>query len=42
MSSYTSSDDIKKIILRDLRFKKMQFFNTELLEMLDKGETDGE
>lgn len=42
MQCYQSSDDIKKIILRDLRFKHMQFFNAELLDNLDTGETDSE
>ena len=40
--NFTSSDDVKKIIMRDLLYKRMQFFNAELLELLDKGEAVGE
>lgn len=38
--NYTSGDDVKKIIIRDLLYKKMQFFNPELLTKLDTGEAD--
>ena len=40
--NYTSSDDIKKIILRDLLYKKMHFVNAEMLDLLDKGLEDTE
>ena len=40
--NFTSSDDVKKMILRDLRYKKMQFLNAELLDLLDKGENDSD
>ena len=40
--NYTSSDDVKKIILRDLLYKNMQFVNAEMLEMLDTGEAEEE
>ena len=40
--NFTSSDDVKKVILRDLRYKKMQFFNAELLDLLDRGENDAD
>ena len=36
--NYTSGDDIKKILLRDLLYRKMHFVNQELLESLDTGE----
>ena len=40
--NFTSSDDVKKLILRDLRYKKMQFLNAELLDLLDRGENDSD
>ena len=41
-SNYTSSDDIKKIILRDFVYKHMQLVNFDLLDKLDTGEADEE
>ena len=41
-TTYISSDDIKRIILRDLLYRKMQFVNAELLALLDSGEADSE
>ena len=42
LQNYTASDDVKKIILRDLLYKKMHFVNAEMLELLDKGLEDTE
>lgn len=41
-TTYISGDDIKRIILRDLVYRKMQFVNAELLALLDSGESDSE
>lgn len=41
-NNYTSSDDVKKIIIRDLLYKKMQFVNPEMLDLLDTGEAEEE
>lgn len=41
-SNYTSSDDIKKIILRDFVYKHMQLVNVDLLDKLNTGEADEE
>ena len=38
--NFSSSDDVKRIILRDFSYKKMQLVNPHLLDMLDTGETE--
>ena len=42
LQNYTASDDVKKIILRDLLYKKMHFVNADMLDLLDKGLEDTE
>ena len=37
---YNSSEDIKKIILRDLKYSKMQLINPELMLNIDKYDYD--
>ena len=39
---YNQSDDIKKIILRDFVYKKMQLVNAHLLDKLDTGEAESD
>ena len=34
--NYTSSDDIKKVILRDLKYPKMHFINPDLMLNMDE------
>ena len=40
--NYTASDDVKKIILRDLKYKNMQFINADMMDLMDTGEADAE
>ena len=34
--NYSSSDDVKKLIIRDLRYKNMHFINPELMHNMDE------
>ena len=38
--NYSSSDDVKKLILRDLLYKKMHFVNADMIDLLDRGLED--
>lgn len=38
--NFGSSDDVKKLILRDLSYRHMHLVNADLLELLETGESD--
>jgi len=38
--NFQASDDVKKLILRDLSYKQMHLVNSDLLEVLDTGKSE--